>query len=234
MPRSFALSVLITRCKQRADLENSTHITDAEWIALISEQYGDLFSVVASSGLRYFESRATLTTTGVATVAVPTAHYATIRLDWLVNGTTTGERRELEELMSPEEPNWAGRTGSNARAFAISNALIYLYPTPPTGQLYELAYVPQPAALDGATDTATLVDLVTPDGEAFLIYGVMVKALAKSESDVRLAMAEREAARARLLEWATLRAFTQPRRRIVSDFDGGNGGGWDPGDWGNR
>jgi hypothetical protein len=228
MPRSFALSVLITRCKQRADLENSTHITDAEWIALISEQYGDLFSVVASSGLRYFESRTTLTTTGAATVTVPSAHYATVRFDWLVNGTTTGERRELEELMSPEEPDWAGRSGSNARAFAISNDLIYLYPTPPAGQSYELTYIPQPATYDGATSPATLIDLVTPDGEAFLIYGVAVKALAKSESDVRLAMAEREAARQRLLEWATLRAFTQPRRRIVAD-DGG--GLFDPADW---
>lgn len=235
MPRSFALSVLVTRCQQRSDLENSTHITTAEWNVLISEQYGDLFSVVASSGLRYFESRTTLTTTGAATVSVPTAHYATIRLDWLVNGTTTGERRELEELMSPEEPGWSGRTGSNARAFAISDALVYLYPTPPSGQAYELTYIPQPTTYDVASTGAELLDLVTPDGEAFLIYGVMVKALAKSETDVRLAMAEREAARARLLEWATLRAFTQPRRRIVSDFDGGNGGGgWDPGNWINR
>ena len=228
MPRSFALSVLITRCKQRADLENSTHITDAEWSALISEQYGDLFSVVASSGLRYFESRTTLTTTGAATVTVPTAHYATVRLDWLVNGTTTGTRRELDELMSPEEPDWAGVGGSCARAYAVSGSTIYLYPTPPTGQTYELTYVPQPTAYDGTTDPATTIDLVTPDGEAFLIYGVMVKALAKSESDVRLAMAEREAARQRLLEWATLRAFTQPRRRIVSDFDGQP---YDPADW---
>lgn len=228
MPRSFALSVLITRCKQRADLENSTHITDAEWSALISEQYGDLFSVVASSGLRYFESRTTLTTTGAATVTVPTAHYATVRLDWLVTGVTTGERRELDELMSPEEPDWAGVSGSCARAYAVSGSTIYLYPTPPTGQTYELTYVPQPTAYDGTTDPATTIDLVTPDGEAFLIYGVMVKALAKSESDVRLAMAEREAARQRLLEWATLRAFTQPRRRIVSDFDGQP---YDPADW---
>lgn len=232
MPRSFALSVLITRCKQRADLENSTHITDGEWIALISEQYGDLFSVVASSGLRYFESRTTLTTSGAAYVSAPADHYATVRLDWLVTGSTTGERRELEELMSPEEPDWAGRPGANARAFAVSGDRIYLYPTPPTGQGYELTFIPQPATYDGTTNTATLIDLVTPDGEAFLIYGVAVKALAKSESDVRLAMAEREAARQRLLEWATLRAFTQPRRRIVSDFDGG--AGWDPGDWRSR
>lgn len=228
MPRRFALSVLVTRCKQRADLENSTHITDAEWNVLISEQYGDLFSVVASSGLRYFESRTTLTTTGIAYVAEPTDHYATVRLDWLVNGTTTGERRELDELMSPEEPDWAGRSGSNARAFALSDDRIYLYPTPPTGQLYELTYVPQPPTYDGDTLGTELLDLVTPDGEAFLIYGVMVKALAKSESDVRLAMAEREAARGRLLEWATLRAFNQPRRRIVSDFDGQP---YDPADW---
>ena len=71
MPRSFALSVLVARCQQRSDLENSTHITTGEWNVLVSEQYGDLFSVVASSGLRYFESRTTLTTTGAATVSAP-------------------------------------------------------------------------------------------------------------------------------------------------------------------
>lgn len=230
MPRRLEMGTVVERCQRRADLENDGHISAAEWLALISEQYGELYALVAETGLRYFEYTSTLTTTGAAYVSEPSDHLATVRIDYLVNGTTTGERRALDELMAQEQPRWSGRTASNeARAFALVDDRIYLYPTPPSGQSYEILYIPQPPDLSTfASDDC--VDVVTPDGEAFLIWGVAVKALAKSESNVQLAIAEREAARERLVAWATMRAFNQPRRRISGEFDGPLSG-YDPADW---
>ncbi len=210
------MSDLITRCKRRADREFDTHIGDPEWKALISEQYGDLFSVIADAGLRYFEQTATLTSTGIAYVAEPDDHLSTVRLDYLVDGVVTGKRRSLTEIMPQEEPYLAGQSAGDSYYFTVADDRIYLYPTPATGKKFELVYIPQPTDLSAYADD-DIVDLVTPDGEAFLIWGVAVKALAKSESDVRLAMSERDAARQRMFEWATLRAFNQPRRRFIAD-----------------
>ncbi len=226
MPRVFTIDTLVTRCKQRTDQESSEHISPGEWQALLSESYGDLYSVVAGTGLRYFEFSETITTTGAASYDEPSDMLATVSVERV---NADGTKYELTEAMSQEQQYFGGLTG-DARFYALVDDLIYLYPTPPTGQTYVWRYIGQPPDLS-TYDTDDLVDLVTPDGEAFLIWSTAVKALAKSESDVQLAMMEREAARARLTEWAQLRAFTQPRRMQVVDeyYDGGNP--WDPGDW---
>ena len=232
MPRRLEMGDLLLRCKQRADKVSDDHIggTDtAEWHRLISEVYGDLFSVVAETGLRYFEYTATLTTDGTNYVSEPSDLLATIRLDYIIN-TTTGERRSLVELMQAEQPAFAGQSGQFARAFALVDDRIYLYPTPPTGQTYELLYIPQPPDLSTfASDDC--VDVVTPDGEAFLIWGVAALAKAKASQDASLHLAKQEQARERLTSWAVARAFTNARRKVVTDADAWLDSEIDAADW---
>lgn len=225
MPRIFTMGTMVTRCKQRADQEGSSHISDSEWKALISEAYGDLYSVVAGTGLRYFEFSTTITTDGSTSYTEPADMLATVSV---VRVNTDGTSYELTEAMPQEQPYFGSLTG-DARFYANVDDKIYLYPTPPSGQTYVWRYIGQPPDLSTYADADT-IDVVTPDGESFLIWATAVKALAKSESDVQLAMAEREACRARLLEWAQLRAFTQPRRiQAVDEYNEA----WpiDPGSW---
>lgn len=210
MPRRHQMSTLVTRCKRRADKESDPHISDAEWKALISEQYGDLYSTVAATGLRYFESEWTITANGETSYAEDAAVQAIVAVRYVVN-SSTGETRDLQEIMMQETSVWSGLTGE-AYAWAHVDDKIYLFPKPSSGT-YKVAYIPQSPDLSDYVD-ADVVDVVTPDGEAFLIWGVAVKALAKSQQDVTLAIAEREAARVRLAEWATLKAFNSPRRRV--------------------
>jgi len=230
VPRLVTINALIDRAKKRADLENSTHISAVEWQSLVAEQYGELYGAVATSGLRYFETSSTLTTTGADYLSEPVQVLAVVGLSYLPTGAT-GERQPLQELMIQEVPRFSGQTGSIARFFAVIDDRVYLYPKPPAGQSYELLYVPQATDYNDPADPDQFIDVVTPDGEAFLIWGTAVKALSKSESDVRLAIAEREAARQRLEHWATLRSMTQPRRRVVDDLVAHP---WDPADWGPR
>ncbi len=218
MPRRMTMLALRTRCKQRADKENDPHISDPEWNSLISEQYGDLYSVVAQSGLRYFETTHTITATVAARYDEPDDHLATVGVDFVIG--TAGQVRPLMEIMAQEQPAWSGQVGE-ARAYTLIDDQILLFPKPTSGT-YTLRYIAQPPDLSSYVD-ADILDVVTADGEGFIVWGAAVKALSKSESDVRLAMAEREAARGRLAEWAALRAFNSPRRRTVfgddSDFD---------------
>lgn len=233
MPRRLMMSTIRTRCQQRCDKENDTSISSSEWNALISEAFGELWGIVAESGLRYWESSTTITATGAASYDEPTDILATIGVDYLEDGTTTGTRRSLDEIMVQERSRWGGLTGP-ARAYALADDQLYLYPRPTTGT-YEWIYIPQATDLSSYGDS-DVVDLVTPDGERFLIWCVAVKALAKSESDASLAIVERDQAREVLREWAVLRAFNAPRRRIVREGTGLDlyGDYLDPADWWNR
>ena len=234
MPCRFAMSDLRTRCQRRVDKENDPQIGTSEWNTLISEQYGELWSIVADSGMRYFETTATFTTTGATSYQEPADHYETVGMWQVVDAQ--GHRRALEELMSQELDRWAGQTG-DAEGYALIDDQLWLVPIPPSGQTYVMRYVQQPTDLSAYAD-ASVVDVVTQDGLAFLIWGVAVKALAKSESDVQLALAEREGARGRFTEDVVLRSLTSARRRqreVLDERSNGYGtGGWDPADiwWG--
>lgn len=226
MPRRYQLSELVTRCKRRADKEGDGSISDSEWKALISEMYGELHGEVAGAGLRYFETESTVTATGTTSYAEPTDHLATIGVDLVID--SAGRRRELTELMPTEQAAWSGLTGE-AHRYALVDDQLYFFPNPSSGT-YKWRYIAQSPDLSSEAD-ATLVDVVTPDGEAFLIWGVAVKALSKSEADVSVAMTEREQARGRLRDWAIQRAMTQPRRLVQPEYGADNAWGYDPSDW---
>lgn len=214
MPRRFTMAELIDRCKKRCAMENGGTVNDdSEWRELISTQWAELYSIVVESGLRYFESVQSYTTDGSASYDEPDGHLTTVGV-WQV--LASGERRPLRELMAQERHLFRGRTG-DAVAYELIDDQIYFLPTPPSGQTYELLYVAQPTELSSYTDEQE-VDVVTPDGEAFVIWGVAVAALAKEESDVSVHRAEREAARERVYNWATLRALNHNRRPYVDDM----------------
>lgn len=224
MARSFTVVQLITRAKQRSDMENDSMISETEWKSMLSTIYGEFYGVLVESGMRYFESEQTISTDGSSSYALPAAFLSTVGVDYLADAN--GERRALREMMAQERNRYSGISGSEAYEYAIVGSNIRLYPTPASGQTYYHVYVPQPTDLSGASDSDS-VDVVTPDGEAFITWGLTVLALAKQETDTSLARAEREAARERLYQWATLRSLHTPRRNVVEgDFDYR-----DPGDW---
>ncbi len=222
MPRTFTLGDLVTRCKRRCNLEDHDLFPDSEWKQMISTAYAELFSEVAATGLRYFETTQTYTVDGSDSYDEPFNHMSTVGMDRIVNAS--GARRELTEIMSQERNRFAGMTG-DAVAFALIDDQIYFYPKPTSGT-YELVYVQQPPDL-AIYEDGDFVDVVTPDGESFLLWAVAVQALAKEDSDTRTAREEREAARARVIDWARMRNLTTSRRQMVDD----PGYGFDPADW---
>ena len=232
MPRLITMANLVSRAQKRCDMENNGLIDQSvggEWYSIASSAFGELYMLIAESGMRYYETATRFTPSG-ATIAQPSDLLASIGLDWIVN-TTTGERRELRELMVQERAQYAAARSGDSVAYSLAATTFTIWPDPTgTNRTFELIYIPQPADLAtlGASST---VDVVTADGEEFVIWAMAVKAIAKQEADPQLAISERERFRAQVLEWATLRAFNNPRRRQVRE-DGGYGMGWDSSDWG--
>lgn len=225
MPKRLTMGSLVTLCKQRADKENDDHISSAEWKSLISEQFGELWMHVSETGLRYFETSTTITANGSTGYTEPTDHLSTVGISRV---DSSGRETPLDPLMSQDEPLFRGTTG-DARRWTLVDDSLRLYPTPSSGT-YKWYYIPQPTDLSAYAD-ADVVDVVSPLGLAYLLWGVCVKAKSKSESDVRLAMAERERLKEEVIVWAANRALTeQPGYRTeLRPLDGAYG--YTPGDW---
>lgn len=222
MPRLIEMGDLVLRCKQRADKVGDDHIggsDTSEWNRLISEVWGaDVFQVVADTGLRYFETTSDLTTTGVAYVSEPANVAKTVRLDYV---DSAGVHWKLDEVSSHEESLFSGQTGT-ARFYALVDDRIYLYPTPPTGQTYQLVYVPQAPDVSGYASDAC-IDLVSADGEACVIWGVAALAKIKASQDASVHLQKQEQHRDRLQGWAADRAISQARRQYAADEYGEHG-----------
>lgn len=221
---------------ETATIGTQNVISRPEWKALISEQYGELYSTVVKAGLRYFESTATIVATGALSYPVPTDHDETIGVDRVID-TTSGRAWQLGELMINERNRFSGTTG-DALGYSIVGQTVVLHPTPTSGT-YTHIYVPQSPDISSLADLST-IDVVTGDGEAFLIWGAAVKALGSKTESTDLAVVEREKAMARFAADVQMRALQNPRRRVVQrsalDGWGGDGGDWGggymPGDWG--
>lgn len=229
MPRRLTFEDAATLCLQRADVENDPHIEAAELASMMSSSYGDAYSVVAKSGGRYFETVHPIAADGSDSYDEPDDHLSTIGMDFVASNE---RRAPVRQLPIQHRHRWAGRRGQ-ARRFVIIDDQIWLYPKPASGN-YELLYIPQ--APDLKTYAAgDLFDVVTPDGEEMFVWGTVVKILAKKQRDVRLAIAEREAARTRLLEWALLRSMVEGPVRVVDDdddYDSGDiNGSWNDASW---
>jgi hypothetical protein len=208
---------LVLRCKRRANMEHEEFISDPEWKALISEQYGHVYSVVVKQGMRHFEETQVITADGSESYALPEDHDQTIGIDRVLDGT--GRKTDLGELMIQERNAWSGQTG-DARAYSIVGQTVVLFPRPSTGT-YRHVYVPQSPDISAYADDSK-VDVVTADGEAFLINGAAAKALMKrGEGELMMyCVKERDSAEERFVEDVMLRALVNPRRRVLVSSPG--------------
>lgn len=221
MPRTKTMATIRTACKRRADQENSSLVADAEWNALISEKYGELYEAVAEAS-RYFESSLTITATGATSYDEPTDWLQTLRVE-RVDGSG---RRNLIPLMPDERDRFVGQTGDATRYERIDDQ-IYLYPNPSSGS-YRMLYKPQAPDLSAFAD-ADLVDCVNAGGESMLVWGVAAIALAKAESNPALALAQEEKALVRAVEQVVRESATEAPRRGQPDFTHLEDGPYD--DW---
>lgn len=233
MPRRFTMAALETRARQMTDAENDGHVTQAYIFNQISSLYGELWGTVAETGYRYFERRTVIASGasvgGANVLDEPDDHFATVRLAYLE--PTTLRPRVLTEIMPQEQDlmTFGQGTGAWAQYFELVDDQFLLYPLPPAGQSYELRYVGQPPELS-TFPSDTLVDVVTPDGETFLVNGLAVAIKQRQEKELIGFLKERDRAKERLVEFATMRSLHQKRRQVVEREDDW----WNevrPGDW---
>ena len=196
------LSDLRTQAKQRADMVNSSFVTDAEWNTYLSSSYKELYDLmVASYGDDYFAVfGSNQVTDGVnSTYALPVDFYKLLGVDQLVGGRWTNV------------PPFGVADRNRQSAYAGN--------PPPGGITFRLIYIPRPAALSNDTDIA---DGVAGWEDYIVVRGAM-KALAKEESDVTVLAGELALLKQRIEGMAMNRDAANPPCGV--DAMGANGMG---------
>jgi len=226
--RSVTLAQLMTRVRQRANMENSQFISDSELIDNINESLAELYDLlVGSYGQEYFRktSPSTSTTASVSDYALPNDFYKVISVDIILSGNQTYSAipfSEYERNQFKWYPGWGYNTpvlyrlhGSNS---TFPSGSISFIPGP-TGN-FQINYVPScPKLSDPINDSFDGIN----GWEEYAVLDAAINCLQKEESDASALEARKGAIRMRI-EGMSPRDANAPEK--VHDTSLEDFGGW--------
>lgn len=221
MSRTATLAVMIAAVRWRADMPDTTFVTDADIEYEINQSALDLYDKLLSAwgeGWRFTQSNL-LTTANVAYVALPADFYRLIKVGWRV--TASENPRQLQPFQSrdewlPDDPQTWDEV--ELPGYAIRNHSLYLSPTPTAIYTLVLQYVPALAAIT-ASPSAPLEGV--HGWEDYVIYDCAIKLKIKEEVDATALAVERARHEARILQMAPSRDVEAPSRiqRVRHQWD---------------
>ncbi len=205
MARSFTATLITTAAKQRADMVNSTFVSDTEWLTYISASYAHLYDLLVKADPGWAENTQTLT---AASTALPSDYYGTKAVYYV---PSTNQYVPLKLVQENELHQYYTGGGSSApTGYRIAGANIVLLPAGTTVGTCIHYYVPAPADI---TAGATTVDGVS-GWEEFIVLDCAIKARLKQESSVTELVRERDMILARIEDMAMNRSFATARRIV--------------------
>lgn len=186
--------------------------SDADFNEVISEVYGNFWTLAGGQASRYFETSTTFTADGSESYAELEAHMETVRMARVLDD---GSEVPLREIVAQSEPRFRGQVG-DAVAYALLDDQLFLFPTPSSGT-YKLYYVQQATELSEYADD-DIVDVACPAGMSYVIWGVAVIINGELEGNATLAMRERDKWEEEVRVWSASRS-PDPKQRPADDSD---------------
>lgn len=183
MPQTRTLLEMRTEARQRAEMENSTFVTDAELTRYINTAANKLYGkLVAARGDAYYATTATtVTVAGTATVALPSAFYKLL----LPQVTVSGVPRTLRRLDLEMVEAYGTTTGVPERAMVMGSNLL-LRPIPDAVYTITFWYLPYLTQLSADGDTFDGI----AGWENYVVLSAAISCLNKEESDTSGLMTE--------------------------------------------
>ncbi|HEY5961563.1 MAG TPA: hypothetical protein VIV60_33620 [Polyangiaceae bacterium] len=150
MPRTVTVQNMIDAVQSTADIVSDDNISTTDIIRWINEGYAELYDILVSSGLPFFETETPIVTTSNQPVyALPSDFYAPVALNYQLDAETLLPLVEL----NPRCIHRITFSGSQAFFYRCVVNNLHLYPTPPANQTYKLLYIPAPVQLTTAGQT---------------------------------------------------------------------------------
>lgn len=218
------LAQLRTAVRQRADMVNSTFITDSELNGYINNSIAELYDLILQKyGNDYFVSSSNFNlVSGTDSYTLPADFLKLIGVDLAL---ASNDFITLKPFMFSERNRYTstslrGYYGASFYRYRLRGNNIIFNPIPNVTNQITVWYVPRPTTLTSDSDTF--------DGyngwEEYVIVDAAIKCLQKEESDVSVLLAQKKALEVRIEEAAGNRdAGFSPRivdtRRIELEGD---------------
>ena len=210
------LQNLIDRVRQRADMEGSTFVTDAEVIGYINVAMAEIHDILVDRYEDYYVSSQQFTLPTDNPGTLPNTFYKALGVDFNTGGTTYRLRRfSFQERNVYNSPALvAGRVTNTL--YAIQGAEIKFIPSPTVSGTATLFFVPeaQQFATSGSgfmdATVVTKAPAVAFGYEEYVVVDAAIKCLQKEESDVQMLMVQKQQLKERIENAASNRDQGEP------------------------
>ena len=212
------LQDLVNRTRQRADMEGSTFVTDAEVIAYINVAMAEMHDILVSRYEDYYVSSESYTLPADNPGTLPATFYKALGVDFDSGGTTYRLRRfsfqERNKLNSPSVV--AGRIADTL--YSIQGNQIKFIPAPTVSGTVTLYFVPE--AQQFSTSESEYMDKTVANKapavafgyEEYVVIDAAIKCLQKEESDVQILLVQKQQLKERIENAASNRDQGEPAR----------------------
>lgn len=222
------LQSLRVQSQRKADMENSSFITKAEWNDYINKSAFELYDLLVTLFEDMYVADPYQVDLGTTdTITIPNDCYKVLGVDVSYSGTNYMTLKRFNFIdrnrYSLPQATAALARGTNLQYRLLGNS-IKLIPMPSQGQKFQLWYVPKMKTLLLDTDIITGVSGWTE----YITTDAAIKAMLKEESDASALMAQKAALIKRINDSASNRDAGQPQ--TISDTRDVNY--YDPVGWG--
>lgn len=222
MSNDVTLSDMRTRIRRRADMENTSFVSDAELKDWINDSLSELYDILISKDEDFYLSEYNFSTVAdTQDYDLPNDFY---KLRAVSNVESTGEydipKFNLRERSRFQNAAYDGSILSSWFRYRLMGNNIRLSPTPDAAKDIRLYYVPKVTLLTDDTDTFDYG--VQPGWQEFIEIDVAIKCLEKEESDTSVLMQRKLMIANRIENMAAGRDSNYPAKIIdvtVPDWD---------------
>lgn len=213
MSTTMTLSQLRTAVRQRADMENTTFVSDSELDSYINQSYFELYDLLITLYEDYYVNAPYIFQTDGVTqqYPLPSDFYKLIGVDLGLTGNNNAwvtirkfDFISRNRYVYPQLANtYLGVF--NLRYRLVGNTLMFI-PVPSGAQYIRMWYIPRLTTLVAPTDTCDGISGWTE----YIICDAAIKCLQKEESDCSLLMAQKAALLKRIEDSGMNRDAGQP------------------------
>ena len=180
---TFTESDLRTRARRRADMENSSFVSDAEIQDYLNSSISELHDFMVKSYEDYFVSEQTYNApiaTGGANL--PDDFYKALGVDYNSGGITSTLRAYSFTERNIYNTPYAVIDRLAEPMYKVEGSKIKLIPTNSQSGTITLYYVPLPTQF---SSTVTEIETIIPGYEEYVVVATAIRMLMKEESDTR-------------------------------------------------
>ena len=212
MAQTATRATLRTGARQRADMEDTTFVSDAELNTWIEDARSELHDLLVTQYEDFYANIDTITlVNGQENYALPTDYYKTLAMFYISGGL----RYELERFNLHELADYANdrvpllASGEHLLYRIIGNE-VYFEPKPADASTVEHWYVPHVTAL--TDDVTTLALPIVPGWQECIEVAVAIEMKSKEEADTSYLERKLAQLRQRIVNSAAVRDAGKPQR----------------------